>query len=80
MASTVWQLAMPHFFLGIGLGIIDASLMPLLARLADERYEAGYGAVYALAQTAVALAYSTGAVVLQQKIKIVLAILFIRKI
>lgn len=34
--------------------------MPLLARIADEKYHAGYGAVYALAQTSVALAYSLG--------------------
>jgi hypothetical protein len=35
--------------------------MPLLACLADENHHAaGYGVVYALAQTAVALAYSFG--------------------
>ena len=34
--------------------------MPLLARLADEKHQAGYGAVYALAQTSVALAYALG--------------------
>lgn len=47
-------------FLGIGLGIVDASLMPLLASFADSRQQANYGTVYALAQTAVALAYSLG--------------------
>lgn len=46
--------------LGIGLGIVDASLMPLLARIADEKHHSGYSAVYALAQTSVALAYSFG--------------------
>lgn len=60
MAKKVWQLTLPHFILGLGLGIVDASLMPLLARLADDKYHAGYGAVYALAQTSVALAYSLG--------------------
>lgn len=60
MSAHVWQLAVPHFVLGLGLGIVDASLMPLLAKLADESYHAGYGAVYALAQTSVALAYSSG--------------------
>ncbi|CAL8087193.1 unnamed protein product [Orchesella dallaii] len=59
-ANKVWKLAFPHFTLGLGLGIVDASLMPLLARIADDKYHAGYGAVYALAQTSVALAYSLG--------------------
>jgi len=57
----VWQLSFPHFTLGLGLGIVDASLMPLLACFTDDmRHEASYGTVYALAQTSVALAYSLG--------------------
>ena len=60
MGKYIWQLALPHFTLGLGLGIVDASLMPLLAKIADENYHAGYGSVYAVAQTSVALAYSLG--------------------
>ncbi len=60
MAKMVWQLAIPHFALGLSLGIVDASLMPLLACLADDNHHAGYGVVYSLAQTSVALAYSIG--------------------
>ncbi|OXA61420.1 Synaptic vesicular amine transporter [Folsomia candida] len=60
LAKLVWQLTLPHFALGLSLGIVDASLMPMLACLADEYHQAGYGVVYALAQTSVALAYSIG--------------------
>ena len=47
--------SMLHF-----LGIIDASLMPMMAYIVDSRYVALYGSVYAIAQVAVCLAYSIG--------------------
>lgn len=53
-------LAGPHLCLGLGVGTVDASLMPLLAALVDARHVAAYGAVYAIAQAAVALAYFLG--------------------
>lgn len=53
-------------------GIIDASLMPLLAFLVDSRYVALYGSVYAIAQVAVSTAYSIGI----EKFEIYLLILF----
>lgn len=42
------------------IGIIDASLMPMMAYIVDSRYVALYGSVYAIAQVAVCLAYSIG--------------------
>ncbi|XP_043239757.1 synaptic vesicular amine transporter-like [Amphibalanus amphitrite] len=55
------HLILPHFCIGLGIGIVDASLMPLLARLVERHgLMDGYGAVYALSQTAVCLAYSVG--------------------
>ncbi|XP_026479500.1 synaptic vesicular amine transporter [Ctenocephalides felis] len=61
-ANTVSELIWPHFFLGLGIGTLDASLVPLLATLVDLRHCEGlgthYGAVYALQQMAVSLAYS----------------------
>ncbi len=59
-AVSMWGLVVPHFGLGLGIGIVDSSLMPLLAFLVDERYNGAYGAVYAIAQTAVSLAYGLG--------------------
>ncbi|XP_059174752.1 synaptic vesicular amine transporter-like [Physella acuta] len=57
-ATAVPQLILPHFGLGLGLGITDSAIMPLLALLVDVRHEAFYGCVYAIAQLAVCLAYS----------------------
>ncbi|PSN56264.1 hypothetical protein C0J52_00383 [Blattella germanica] len=62
-ASNVSQLIVPHFCLGLGIGIVDAALVPLLANLMDSRYAAHYGSVYALQQMAVSLAYSLGPLV-----------------
>lgn len=53
-------LAGPHLGLGVGVGTVDAALMPLLAAVVDARHVAAYGAVYAIAQAAVALAYFLG--------------------
>ncbi|GFG35851.1 hypothetical protein Cfor_01169 [Coptotermes formosanus] len=62
-AGSVGQLAIPHFGLGLGIGVVDAALVPLLASLMDSRYAAHYGSVYALQQMAVSLAYSLGPLV-----------------
>ena len=62
----MWQLTVPHFGLGLGLGVVDSSLMPLLAKLVDQGTTCGqgtYGAVYAVCQTAVCLAYGLGPLV-----------------
>lgn len=63
-AGSVGQLAVPHFGLGLGIGVVDAALVPLLASLMDSRYAAHYGSVYALQQMAVSLAYSLGRIFL----------------
>ena len=63
-ATSIWGLALPHFLLGLGIGIIDSALMPLLANLVDEEgHGEAYGSVYAIAQTAVSLAYGLGPLV-----------------
>nr|CAD7576524.1 unnamed protein product [Timema californicum] len=59
-ARGVAQLAVPHFGLGLGIGVVDAALVPMLASLVDARYGANYGSVYALQQSAVSLAYCLG--------------------
>ncbi|KAH8241315.1 hypothetical protein KR032_007843 [Drosophila birchii] len=67
-ATTVAQLLLPHFALGLGIGVIDAALVPLLATFVDatlsqEEHNEGsssmssYGTVYAIQQTSVSLAY-----------------------
>nr|XP_042905860.1 synaptic vesicular amine transporter-like [Parasteatoda tepidariorum] len=60
LTTHILELVIPHFGLGLGIGIVDASLMPLLAYLVDSRHVALYGTIYAVAQVAVCLAYSVG--------------------
>ncbi|OQV25559.1 Synaptic vesicular amine transporter [Hypsibius exemplaris] len=59
-ATHIYHLILPHFGLGIGIGVVDASFMPLLAYLVDLRHDALYGSVFAICQIAVCLAYSLG--------------------
>lgn len=75
-ATTVAQLLMPHFALGLGIGVIDAALVPLLANFVDATLAqeengvdapssmSSYGTVYAIQQTSVSLAYCLGKAVL----------------
>jgi len=62
---------MPHFALGLGIGVIDAALVPLLATFVDATLSqedhsessssmSSYGTVYAIQQTSVSLAYCLG--------------------
>jgi len=67
----VAQLLLPHFALGLGIGVIDAALVPLLATFVDATLAqedqgegsssmSSYGTVYAIQQTSVSLAYCLG--------------------
>ncbi|KAK4018560.1 synaptic vesicular amine transporter [Daphnia magna] len=70
LASSIIYLTGPHFGIGIGIGAVDASLVPLLATLADRHPSTditddlptapSYGRTFALGQTAVSLAYCLG--------------------
>lgn len=71
LSTHVLQLAVPHFGLGLGIGIIDASLMPMMAYIVDSRYVALYGSVYAIAQVAVCTAYSIGPLLGGHLVKII---------
>ncbi|XP_046813358.1 synaptic vesicular amine transporter isoform X2 [Vespa crabro] len=57
-ALTMSQLIFPHFGMGLGIGIADAALVPLLANLVDQN--GNYGPVYSIQQVAVSLAYFLG--------------------
>lgn len=60
LAGTMSQLIVPHLGLGLGIGVVDAALVPLLASLVDQNDN--YGPVYSIQQVAVSLAYSLGKV------------------
>ncbi|KAM0730854.1 Synaptic vesicular amine transporter [Formica fusca] len=57
-ANTMSQLIFPHLAMGLGIGVADAALVPLLASLVDRN--GNYGPVYSIQQVAVSLAYSLG--------------------
>nr|XP_018909911.1 PREDICTED: synaptic vesicular amine transporter-like [Bemisia tabaci] len=56
-SKSMLALITPHFLLGLGIGAVDAALVPLLASLVDASL---YSSVYALQQMAVSLAYFIG--------------------
>ncbi|XP_033220301.1 synaptic vesicular amine transporter [Belonocnema kinseyi] len=60
-ATTVSQLIIPHLGMGLGIGVADAALVPLLASLVDQ--SGNYGLVYSIQQAAVSLAYSVGPII-----------------
>ncbi|EFN66688.1 Synaptic vesicular amine transporter [Camponotus floridanus] len=60
-ANTMSQLIFPHLAMGLGIGVADAALVPLLASLVDRN--GNYGPVYSIQQVAVSLAYSLGPIV-----------------
>jgi MFS transporter, DHA1 family, solute carrier family 18 (vesicular amine transporter), member 1/2 len=74
-ATTMARLLPPHFALGLGIGIVDAALVPMLATFMDANSlnadndelfgmtGSHYGLVYAIQQTAVSLAYSLAPIV-----------------
>ena len=47
-AHQMVDLVLPHLGVGLGIGIIDSSLMPLLAMLVEARHVAEYGSVFAI--------------------------------
>lgn len=71
LSISVQGLALPHFCLGLGVGSVDATLVPMLANLAEKRGSNNYGAVYALQQISVCLAYSFGPLLGGEAVRIV---------
>lgn len=71
LARTITDLSVPHFGLGIGVGTIDAALVPLLSHFVDQKGSRQYGPIYALQQFSVSIAYSFGPLVAGQAVKII---------
>lgn len=70
LADTITQLSVPHFGIGLGVGTIDAALVPLLSIIVDQKGSSHYGPIYALQQASVAVAYSFGPLLAGQAIHI----------
>ncbi|KAL3268375.1 hypothetical protein HHI36_007491 [Cryptolaemus montrouzieri] len=60
LVDSVSQLSLPHFGIGLSVGVIDAILVPYLATLMESKRSTKYGSVYTLQQMAVSLAYCLG--------------------
>nr|VZI02554.1 unnamed protein product [Spirometra erinaceieuropaei] len=62
-AQSMVHLLVPVFTLGVGIGMVDASMMPQMGCLVDLRHVAVYGSVYAIADAAFCLGFAIGPVV-----------------
>lgn len=79
-------LQIPHFGIGLGIGVLDAALVPYLSSRIDSKYSGGgcysdcssndafpssYGTVYAIQQMAVSLAYSASPLLASEVVKFI---------
>ncbi|KAL3310945.1 hypothetical protein Ciccas_010480 [Cichlidogyrus casuarinus] len=59
-ATSVTMLIFPNALLGFAIGMIDSSMMPIMAHLVDLRHASIYGNVYAIADFAFCLSFALG--------------------
>ncbi|CAI4232133.1 unnamed protein product [Auanema sp. JU1783] len=59
-ATSVSGLILPHLFMGLSIGMIDASMFPLMGYLVDIRHVGVYGSIYAIADAAFCFAFALG--------------------
>ncbi|GMR60671.1 hypothetical protein PMAYCL1PPCAC_30866 [Pristionchus mayeri] len=59
-ATSVGGLIIPHFCMGFSIGMIDASMFPLMGWLVDLRHVGVYGSIYAIADAAFCFAFALG--------------------
>lgn len=69
LAETISELSLPHLGLGLGVGSVDAALVPLLSFLVEQNGSDHYGPIYALQQLSVAVAYSFGPLIAGQAVQ-----------
>ncbi|VDK42840.1 unnamed protein product [Anisakis simplex] len=59
-ARGIGGLILPNFFMGFSIGMIDASMFPLMGYLVDLRHVGVYGSIYAIADAAFCFAFALG--------------------
>nr|AFG30990.1 Cat-1 [Haemonchus contortus] len=59
-ATSIKGLIFPNFFMGFSIGMIDASMFPLMGYLVDLRHVGVYGSIYAIADAAFCFAFALG--------------------
>jgi len=60
MATSIYGLIIPNGVLGLAIGMIDSSMMPIMGYLVDIRHSSVYGSVYAIADVAFCLGFAIG--------------------
>ncbi|KAI6233397.1 Cat-1 [Aphelenchoides fujianensis] len=59
-AGSVGGLIIPNFFMGFSIGMIDASMFPMMGYIVDLRHVGVYGSIYAIADAAFCFAFALG--------------------
>ncbi|NXA83231.1 VMAT1 protein, partial [Thryothorus ludovicianus] len=60
LATNIYGLIGPNAGLGFAIGMVDSSMMPIMAYLVDLRHTSAYGTVYAIADVAFCLGFAIG--------------------
>ncbi|KAG9344615.1 hypothetical protein JZ751_011287 [Albula glossodonta] len=59
-AKNIYGLIAPNFGVGFAIGMVDSSMMPIMAYLVDLRHVSVYGSVYAIADVAFCMGFALG--------------------
>lgn len=60
LATSIYGLIIPNAALGFAIGMVDATMMPIMGYLVDIRHSSVYGSVYAIADVAFCLGFAIG--------------------
>ncbi|KAM4747421.1 chromaffin granule amine transporter-like [Rhinophrynus dorsalis] len=60
LAVNIYGLIGPNAGIGIALGMVDSSIMPIMGYLVDLRHTSVYGGIYAISDMALCLGYAVG--------------------
>lgn len=60
LAKNIYGLIVPNFGVGFAIGMVDSSMMPIMAYLVDLRHVSVYGSVYAIADVAFCMGFAIG--------------------
>ncbi|CAJ0968696.1 unnamed protein product [Ranitomeya imitator] len=60
LASSIYGLIGPNAGIGIALGMVDASIMPIMGQLVDLRHTSVYGGIYAISDIALCMGFALG--------------------
>lgn len=60
LASRVDHLILPNGLIGLAIGMVDSTMMPMLGYLVDIRHTSVYGSVYAIGDVAFCASFAFG--------------------